>query len=62
MRKKSKYTFTIYGGSGKVKYKTSSKKIAKVGKNGVITAKKKGKCTVTAVKNGYKFKLKVRVR
>ena len=62
MEKKSKFKFTIYGGSGKVRYKTSSKKIATVNKKGVITARKKGKCTVTAVKNGYKFKLKVSVR
>jgi hypothetical protein len=60
--KSGSFKYEIYGGRGKTTYKSSSNKIAKVSKNGVIRGKKKGKCTVTAQKSGYKFKLSVRVK
>ncbi len=61
LKMKSTYTFKVYGGSGKTKYKSSNKKIAKVNSKGKVTALKKGSATITAVKNSKKFKLKVKV-
>ena len=45
----------------KMEYETSDKNIAKVDKEGNITAGKKGKAVVTTVINGMKFKTKVTV-
>lgn len=45
----------------KVKWSTSNKKIATVSKNGKVTAKKVGKCTITATAGGKKYKCKVTV-
>lgn len=53
-------TLTVRGGSGKVRWKTSDKKIATV-KNGVVTAKKVGKATITATRNGFTMQCKVTV-
>lgn len=49
-------------GTGTVKWKTSNKKIASVSKNGVITGKKVGNCTITATKSGVKYTCKVKVK
>ena len=49
-------------GTGKVKWKTSNKKIASVSKSGVITGKKVGNCTITATKSGKKYTCKVKVK
>lgn len=49
-------------GKTKVKWKTSNKKIASVNKNGVITGKKKGSCTITATSSGKKYNCKVKVK
>lgn len=62
LKVKSTYTFKVYGGSGKTKYKSSNKKVAKVNSKGKVKALKKGSATITAVKNGKKFKLKVKVK
>ncbi|MGN0488587.1 MAG: Ig-like domain-containing protein [Ruminococcus sp.] len=51
----------VYMGSGKVKYKTSNKKVASVNSKGKIKALKKGVCTITAVKNGINMNCKVKV-
>lgn len=61
LKKRQKYTFTVYRGTGKAKYRSSNNRIAKVNSKGVVTAKKKGICTITAIKNNRKFKLKVRI-
>jgi len=61
LKKKDKYTFKIYRGSGKATFKTSNKKVATVTSSGVVKAIKKGSCTITAVKNSRTFKLKVKV-
>ena len=45
----------------KVKYKSSAKKIAKVTGKGVLTAKKKGKATITIMAGKKKFVVKVTV-
>lgn len=60
LKKGTKFKFQVYGGSGKTKYTASNKK-ATVSKMGRIKAKKKGSCTITAVRNGFKFKLKVKI-
>ena len=50
-------------GDSVVKYKSSNKKVATVTKYGVITAKKKGKATITVtLKSGLKLKLTVKVK
>ncbi|WP_026523463.1 MULTISPECIES: Ig-like domain-containing protein [unclassified Butyrivibrio] len=51
----------VKGASGKVKWSTSNKKIAKVSKNGVITAKKAGKATIKAKVGKKTLKCKVTV-
>ena len=48
--------------SGKTTYKSSDKKIAKVGKDGKITALKKGNVTITVKNNGVSAKLKLTVK
>ncbi len=62
IKKKKSKKLKIYYGSGKTKYKSSNKKIAKVTKKGKIKARKKGKCTITVTKNGIKMKCKVKVK
>lgn len=48
--------------ASKVKWKSSGKKIAKINKNGKITAVKKGKVTMTATYKGKKYKFTVTVK
>lgn len=58
---KKKGTNTIL--DGKIKYKSSNTKIATVNKNGVVKAKKTGKCYIYAwVKGGKKVKCKINVK
>lgn len=56
----TQYTLSVKGGSGKVRWKTSDRKIATV-KNGVVTAKKPGKATITATRNGVTMQCKITV-
>ena len=53
---------SVYGGSGKITWKSSNSKVASVNKSGKITAKKTGTCTITAKRNGVKLKCKVTVK
>lgn len=55
------YQQRVIGGSGKIKWTTSNKKVATVNSKGKITARKAGKCTITAVRNGVKMRCKVTV-
>ena len=48
--------------AGKVTFKSSNKKIAKVTSNGVVEGKKKGKCQITVSCNGVKKTVKVYVK
>jgi hypothetical protein len=56
------FTLKITGKVGKATFKSSNSKVAKVSKNGKITAKKKGKATITVKTNGIKLTCKVRVK
>ncbi|MCR5629234.1 leucine-rich repeat protein [Eubacterium sp.] len=51
----------LYNAKGKVKWKSSNKKVATVSKKGVIKAKKPGKATIIGKNDGKKFKCKVKV-
>ena len=56
------YQQRVIGGSGKIKWTTSNKKVATVTAKGVITAKKKGTATIK-VKSGSKSKkIKIKVK
>ncbi len=51
------------GSAGAITYKSSNTKVAKVNSNGKITAKKKGKATITAkTYNGKTAKIKIKVK
>ena len=52
----------VKGTSKKAKWKSSNKKIATVNKNGTVTGKKDGKCTITVTVSGKKLKCKVTVK
>ncbi|MGN0154283.1 MAG: Ig domain-containing protein [Lachnospiraceae bacterium] len=51
----------VTGGSGTVKWKTSDKKIASVSKDGLVTAKEIGTCTITATKGSKKLTCNIEV-
>ena len=53
---------TVKGASKTVTWKTSNAKVAKVDKNGKITAVKAGKATITATANGISKKVTVTVK
>ncbi len=53
------YELKISGTLAKVKWSSSSKKIATVSKKGKVTAKRLGKATITAKVKGKKYKCKV---
>lgn len=58
---KADITLPAYSG-GKIVFTSSNKKVAKVNKNGVITAKNKGKAVITAKIKGTSKKAKCKVR
>ena len=62
LKKSKKFTLKITGGVGKAKFTSNNKKVATVNKNGKITAKKKGKTTITVKTNGMKLKCKITVK
>lgn len=62
LKKGKTFKIKVTGLVGKAKFKSSKKKVAKVSKTGKITAKKKGKATITVTANGIKLKLKVNVK
>ena len=59
-KKKIKWS-SLKAGKLKIRWKTSNKKIATV-KKGVVTAKKRGKCTIYAQAGKYKCKTKIYVK
>lgn len=55
--------WVIFGAGGKkIKFKSSNKKIATISKSGIIKAKKKGKCTLTAKVGKKSLKCKLTVK
>ena len=53
----------LYGENGKITWKSSNKKVAKIdAKTGKITAIKKGTVTITASYDGITEKIKVQVK
>lgn len=62
LKKNKKFKLKITGQVGTAKFSTNKNKVAKVSKTGVITAKKKGKATITIKTNGLTFKCKVTVK
>lgn len=52
----------LSGAKGKVKWKSSKKAVATVDQNGIITAKKTGKCTITAKNSGKTYQCKITVK
>ncbi len=60
--KKAKLQYQIYPVKKKVTFKSSKKKVATVSKNGVVTAKKAGKCVITIKSGNKKVKVKVTVK
>lgn len=61
LKKNKSFNLKIYYGSGKITYKSSDVKIAKVSKKGRVKAKKKGRCTITAQRNGKNLRCTVNV-
>ena len=62
LKKNKKFKLKITGQVGTAKFLTNNKSVAKVSKTGVVTAKKKGKATITIKTNGLTFKCKVTVK
>lgn len=62
IKKGKTFKIKIIGKSGKVKFKSSNKKVAAVSKTGKIKAKKKGKATITVTVGKIKLKFKVKVK
>ena len=61
IKKGKKLTLSVLNATGKVKWKSSKKRVATVSKKGVVKAKKKGTTTITAKVNGKTYKCKVKV-
>ena len=57
-----KYTLKISGTKKKIKWSSSNTKIATVSSKGKVTAKKKGKCTITAKIGKKKYKCIITVK
>ena len=62
LKKGKSFKLKVYYGKGKITYKSSNTKVARVSSKGRVKAKKKGSCTITAVRSGKKMKCKVRVK
>ena len=61
-KKGSTFKLKITGKVGKAKFTSNNNKVATVNKNGKITAKKKGKATITVKTNGINLKCKITVK
>lgn len=52
----------LTGGTGKITWSSNKKATASVSKKGLVTAKKKGSCVITAKRAGKKYKCKITVK
>ena len=62
IKAKKSFKLKVTGGTGKVTYKSSKKKVATVNNKGKITGKKKGTATITVKVSGVKLTCKVTVK
>lgn len=62
LRSGKKLKLKLGGTKQKVRWSTSNKSVATVNQNGEVSAKKKGKTTITAVAGGIKYHCKVAVK
>ncbi|MBR2108875.1 MAG: Ig-like domain-containing protein [Ruminococcus sp.] len=62
IKKNKSFKLKVTGGSGKIVYTTSNKKIATIRGKGKIIGKKKGKATITVKVCGLKLKCRVTVK
>ncbi len=62
LRVGNKKTLKLKGATGKIYWNSNKKKIAKVGKRGVVTGVKKGSAHVTALHKGKKYTCQVTVK
>lgn len=62
IKAKKSFKLKVTGGTGKVTYKSSKKKVATVSNKGKITGKKKGTATITVKVSGVKLTCKVTVK
>ena len=56
------YKLSVIGGSGKISWKSSNKKIATVSSKGVVTGVKTGTAVISAKVNGKTLKCKIKVK
>ena len=62
LKKGKSFTLKIKGGTGKITFKSSNKKIVSVSSKGKLKAVKKGKATITVSVSGIKLKCKITVK
>lgn len=62
IKKGKKIKLKVLNAPGKVKWKSSNKRVATVSKNGVVKGKKKGKVTISAKVKGKTYKCKIKVK
>lgn len=62
IKKGRAFTLRVVGGSGRITYKSSNSRVAKINSKGRVVGKKKGKATITVTVCGMKFKCRVTVK
>ena len=62
LKKGKSFTLKVKGGTGKITFKSSNKKIVSVSSKGKLKAVKKGKATITVSVSGIKLKCKITVK
>ncbi|MGI6721857.1 MAG: fibronectin type III domain-containing protein [Anaerovoracaceae bacterium] len=51
----------VNGGKGRIKWRTSNSSVAAVSSRGTVKGRRAGRCTITAKRNGYTVKCRIRV-
>lgn len=62
VKRGKKLKLKVLNAPGKVKWRSSNKRIATVSKKGVVKAKRRGKVTISAKVKGKTYKCKIKVR